>query len=154
VLTFFQALINARKPMIAAVDGSAGHPEAMTDGAEMRFAAEVSGQLAAEEQSPSVNEQVKRTQRQEQCCWISDATNKPREQELMKKLPFTGDELFPCPSPSVKNAGAEALQSRLIYAFESAIFQGMHPCDALAVILDWASSELNRVDVKPKQRPR
>jgi len=70
----------------------------------------------------------------------------------MKKRPFSVDELFPSLSPSVENAG-EALQSKLIDAFESAIFQGMSPCDALAVILQWASSELNRVGVSHAHEP-
>jgi hypothetical protein len=63
----------------------------------------------------------------------------------MKKRPITVDELFTGLSPSIENAGAEALQSKLIDAFESAVLQGMYPLDALSVILEWVSSELNRV---------
>jgi hypothetical protein len=70
----------------------------------------------------------------------------------MKKRPFMVDELFQGLSPSVENAG-EALQSKLIDAFESAIFQGMSPCDALALILLWASSELNRVGASQINEP-
>jgi hypothetical protein len=70
----------------------------------------------------------------------------------MKKRRFLIDELFPSLSPSVENAG-EALQSKLIDAFETAISQGMSPCDALAVILQWASSELNRVSVFHNNEP-
>jgi hypothetical protein len=70
----------------------------------------------------------------------------------MKKRPFTVDELFSGLSPSVENAG-EALQSKLIDAFESAICQGMSPCEALALILQWASSELNRVGASSNNEP-
>ncbi len=69
----------------------------------------------------------------------------------MKKRPFTVDELF-LPAP-VENAGAEKLHSRLIDAYESAINQGIHPLDALAVILEWASTELKRVGVRPPRGP-
>ncbi len=63
----------------------------------------------------------------------------------MKKRPLAIDELFSSLSPSTENAGVEALQSKLIDAFESAVLQGMNPLDALSVILEWVSSELNRV---------
>lgn len=62
-----------------------------------------------------------------------------------KKPPLTVDELFPSQSPAVENAVAEALQSKLIDAFESALLQGMSSSEALALILAWASSEVNRV---------
>lgn len=70
----------------------------------------------------------------------------------MKKRPFSIDELFHSLPPSTENA-SEALQSKLIDAFESAIFQGMSPCDALALILQWASSELNRIGVSLASEP-
>ncbi|MFY9641432.1 MAG: hypothetical protein WCD20_11605 [Rhodomicrobium sp.] len=72
----------------------------------------------------------------------------------MKKRPFAIDELFPSPSPSVDDAGAEALQSKLIDAFESAVHVGMTPLDALAVILEWVSSELHRVRVSKNGESR
>ncbi len=40
---------------------------------------------------------------------------------------------------------ADALQSEIINAFEAAIYQGMRPMDALAVILSWMSSEITRI---------
>jgi hypothetical protein len=40
---------------------------------------------------------------------------------------------------------ADALQSQIINAFEAAIYQGMRPMDALAVILSWMSSEMMRI---------
>jgi hypothetical protein len=40
---------------------------------------------------------------------------------------------------------ADALQSQIINAFEAAIYQGMRPMDALAVILTWMSSEMMRI---------
>ena len=40
---------------------------------------------------------------------------------------------------------ADALQSQIIDAFETAIYQGMRPMDALAAILSWMSSEMARI---------
>jgi hypothetical protein len=62
----------------------------------------------------------------------------------MKKRRLTVDELFPRLAPSIENAGAEALESKLIDAFESALQQGVTPLEALSIILEWASSELHR----------
>ncbi len=44
---------------------------------------------------------------------------------------------------------ADALQSQIINAFEAAIYQGMRPKDALAVILSWMSSEMMRIQADP-----
>ncbi len=63
----------------------------------------------------------------------------------MKKPPSKVDDLFPGPSPIVQNASAEALQSKLIDAFESALAQGMSPLEALTTILEWLTVELHRV---------
>jgi hypothetical protein len=72
----------------------------------------------------------------------------------MKKRAFTMDALFPNRSPSVENAGAEALQSNLIDAYENALLQGMAPLDALAVVLDWVSSEITRVGISQDKETR
>ncbi len=40
---------------------------------------------------------------------------------------------------------ADTLQSQIINAFEAAIYEGMRPMDALAVILSWMSSEMTRI---------
>ena len=53
-------------------------------------------------------------------------------------------ELFPKEDPGKRNPAAELLQSRVIEAFETAIQQGMGPYSAMGVILEWASTELNR----------
>ncbi len=53
-------------------------------------------------------------------------------------------------SPSDKIA--ETLQSQVINAFEAAIYQGMHPMDALAVILAWMSSEMMRIQADQAKR--
>ncbi len=56
------------------------------------------------------------------------------------------DGLFPGrPEPLVPKKVADLLQSHLISGFETALEQGLHPSDALALILCWASSELVRV---------
>lgn len=60
------------------------------------------------------------------------------------------DALFPGRSTSVENAGAEALQSKLIDAYENALLQGMSPFDALAVVLDWVSSEVHRISISQR----
>ena len=50
---------------------------------------------------------------------------------------------------------AEMLQSQLIHAFETAIYQGMQPMDALAIILSWMASEMVRIQADlPKQTSR
>ncbi len=46
----------------------------------------------------------------------------------------------------------EILQSQLINAFEVAIYQGMQPMDALAVILSWMSSEVMRIQSDQAKR--
>ena len=49
----------------------------------------------------------------------------------------------------------EMLQSQLIHAFETAIYQGMQPMDAVAIILSWLSSEMARIQADlPKQTLR
>ena len=48
---------------------------------------------------------------------------------------------------------ADALQSRVINAFEAAIDQGMTPMDALAVILAWMSSEMMRIQADQAKGP-
>ncbi len=54
--------------------------------------------------------------------------------------------LFPGrPQPLVPKKVADLLQSHLISGFETALEQGLHPSDALALILCWASSELMRM---------
>jgi len=47
---------------------------------------------------------------------------------------------------------ADALQSQVINAFEAAIYQGMRPMDALAVILSWVSSEMMRTQAEQENR--
>jgi hypothetical protein len=47
---------------------------------------------------------------------------------------------------------ADALQSQIINAFEGAIYQGMGPMDALAVILSWMSSEMTRIQADQAKR--
>ena len=47
---------------------------------------------------------------------------------------------------------ADALQSQIINAFEAAIYQGMRPMDALAVILSWMSSEMMRIQADQANR--
>jgi len=47
---------------------------------------------------------------------------------------------------------ADALQSQIINAFEAAIYQGMRPMDALAVILAWMSSEMMRIQADQANR--
>jgi hypothetical protein len=47
---------------------------------------------------------------------------------------------------------ADALQSQIINAFEGAIYQGMRPMDALAVILSWMSSEMTRIQADQAKR--
>ena len=47
---------------------------------------------------------------------------------------------------------ADALQSQVISAFEAAIYQGMRPMDALAVILSWMSSEMMRIQADQASR--
>ena len=48
---------------------------------------------------------------------------------------------------------ADALQSRVINAFEAAIDQGMSPADALAAILAWMSTEMMRIQADQAKRP-
>ena len=48
---------------------------------------------------------------------------------------------------------ADALQSRVINAFEAAIDQGMSPTDALAAILAWMSTEMMRIQADQAKRP-
>jgi hypothetical protein len=47
---------------------------------------------------------------------------------------------------------ADTLQSEIINAFEAAIYQGMRPMDALAVILTWMSSEMTRIQADQAKR--
>ncbi len=42
---------------------------------------------------------------------------------------------------------AEALKACVIAAYEQALRDGLTPCEALAVMLDWASEEWGRVCV-------
>ena len=49
---------------------------------------------------------------------------------------------------------ADALQSQVINAFEAAIYQGMRPMDALAVILSWMSSEMMRIQADQANRSK
>ena len=49
---------------------------------------------------------------------------------------------------------ADALQSQVINAFEAAIYQGMRPMDALAVILSWMSSEMMRIQADQVNRSK
>ena len=58
-----------------------------------------------------------------------------------------------CPGkPRVGDKLADALQSQIINAFEAAIYQGMRPMDALAVILSWMSSEMARIQADQAKR--
>ena len=49
---------------------------------------------------------------------------------------------------------ADALQSQIINAFEAAIYEGMRPMDALAVILSWMSSEMMRIQADQANRSK
>jgi hypothetical protein len=56
------------------------------------------------------------------------------------------EELFaPRHVPAVPKKGADILRSHLISSFEIALDHGMHPADALAIVLRWASSEMARL---------
>lgn len=46
---------------------------------------------------------------------------------------------------AVPKKGADMLRSYLISGFEMALDQGMHPADALAIVMRWASSEMARL---------
>ncbi len=64
------------------------------------------------------------------------------------------EEFEPCPrgpKPPLTERVADALQSHVISAFETAIDQGMHPTEALGVILSWMSGEMARI--QPGKRP-
>jgi len=66
------------------------------------------------------------------------------------------DEGEECRPPSSQQNGdkiTDALQSQIIDAFETAIYQGMRPIDALAVILSWMSSEMMRIQGEQGNRP-
>ena len=52
------------------------------------------------------------------------------------------------------NPLADALQSQVINAFEAAIYQGMRPMDALAVILSWMSAEMVRIQTDQANRAK
>jgi hypothetical protein len=64
----------------------------------------------------------------------------------------------PCsglPKPPAADRIADELQSQIIRAFEAAIDQGMHPAEALGVILSCVSSEMARIQLgKRNIRPR
>ena len=47
---------------------------------------------------------------------------------------------------------SDALQSQIIDAFEAAIYQGMRPMEALAVIISWMSSEMTRIQAEHADR--
>ena len=56
------------------------------------------------------------------------------------------DGLFPGrPEPLIPKKAADILQSHLISGFEKAVEQGLHPADALSLVLSWASSEMARI---------
>jgi hypothetical protein len=68
--------------------------------------------------------------------------------------PTPDEEFEPCPGapkPQAPDRVADALQSRVIGAFETAIDQGMQPSEALAAILSVISSEMARL--KPGRQP-
>ncbi len=62
------------------------------------------------------------------------------DDECPGKMSAAGDKL------------ADALQSQVIDAFEAAIYKGMRPMDALAVILSWMSSEMTRIQADQAKR--
>jgi hypothetical protein len=69
---------------------------------------------------------------------------------------FPEEEYEPYSGPPKAPAAerlADALQSQLIRAFETAIDQGMKPADALAVMLSWMSSEMARIESGRQARP-
>ena len=69
-------------------------------------------------------------------------TGKPEEKEQASE-------------PQHEEKVAEMLQSQLIHASETAIYQGMQPMDALAIILSWMASEMVRIQADlPKQTSR
>ena len=49
----------------------------------------------------------------------------------------------PRKDPSVK--ASEDLKSRLIASYESAVHNGLSPCNALAVMLEWVAEECARI---------
>lgn len=61
-------------------------------------------------------------------------------------IPNETKELFPI-NPLVSKKAADMLESQLTDAFESALYQGMRPTDALRVILSWTSSEMMRIQL-------
>lgn len=54
------------------------------------------------------------------------------------------EELFPKKKPA-KNIGADALRLQLSEFLLAAQQDGMHPVDALAIIVEWAASEMVRI---------
>ena len=62
------------------------------------------------------------------------------------------DGNFPSKASLPGDKLADALQSQVINAFEAAIYQGMRPMDALAVILSWVSSEMMRTQAEQENR--
>ncbi len=73
-----------------------------------------------------------------------------RESCLMS--PNETDDCCPGNSRAPGDKLADALQSQIINAFEGAIYQGMRPMDALAVILSWMSSEMTRIQAEQTNR--
>jgi hypothetical protein len=74
----------------------------------------------------------------------------------LRESPLTSqketDDCCPCKPRAPGDKLADALQSQIINAFESAIYQGMRPMDALAVILSWMSSEMTRIQEEQAKR--
>ncbi len=66
--------------------------------------------------------------------------------------PNEPDDDSPSKRPAPGDKLADTLQSQIINAFESAIYQGMRPMDALAVIMSWMSSEMTRIQAEQATR--
>jgi hypothetical protein len=81
--------------------------------------------------------------------------NRDRPMSLRESRFTSQEETDDCCSGKPHAPGdklADALQSQLINAFEGAIYQGMRPMDALAVILSWMSSEMTRIQADQAKR--
>jgi hypothetical protein len=69
----------------------------------------------------------------------------PVNNKYSQKLDGIGG-LFPGHTqPSMPDPAMDALQSQVITGFEAALDQGMHPVDALDVIIGWVLNEMARM---------
>ncbi|MGO9544798.1 MAG: hypothetical protein ACLPPF_08395 [Rhodomicrobium sp.] len=65
------------------------------------------------------------------------------------------EDLFPSrPQHPASKKAADVLLSRVISGFEAAVEQGVQPMDALALILNWVSSEMVRIQLEQAGGPQ